>query len=350
MLLLSIIINIISGIIFHITIPLWLSDDSDPIGVLLISGMFFMILFLILMLYFSKKWTYEKYNLNTLLKISLCDAINSILIIYASQTNKVFAGLQSLLVNFSIFSSIACNKIILNDKKMYNNKYVLSSVSLILTSILTLSLPELLNSKVENLMDFLIWICIYLVGITIYTATHVYQTQYYNNYKKNTTDESEIKIGWNESKYKFFDVTFTFLFYETFFRLVILTCFIWTDLIPFFGYSSLSNISHNLHSTFKNSFSGNILFYFLSCNIFYVLSYIACAYTNVNSAPFTMITMVLVAPFVVFFWLLFPNIDPSSQKTQIEFAMPSLICAVIGVLIWKKWEEQNAEESHVELV
>ena len=113
------------------------------------------------------------------------------------------------------------------------------------------------------------------------------------------------------------------------------------DLIPYFGSSTTDNFGENLKSMFTCNFTGecgSTYKYYILFNVGYVAVYIGSCYINSTSAPFGIVTSALTTPIVVLFWIIFPHVDPSPNTTGIEYAIPSLVLAICGVLVWKKWE------------
>lgn len=353
-------IDVVGGSIQQISIPLWLNTWSYPMGVLLTCSIFYSIIFGVLMLLFSKRYFPNKTDWKTLFFAGFYDALNGIFTIYASQPNRVPSILQPFLLNFSIVASIIGNKFILKDKKKYNNRYVWISSLCIVLSIAIMSVPQFTQYQSESAVNFAVWTIIFIIGATFAAIFNVYQTQFYNNQNKiigslkvnaSLIDDASAKPS-RQKFGEFVSDSFLLLFYQSTIQLLAMFAFIWTDLLPFFGSSTPKNFDDNLKSMFVCNFTSQCsltFMYYILFNIGYVLSYIGSCYLNVESAPFNMVVTTLVTPIVVIFWLIFPSINPSPNTIGYEYALPSLFLAVIGVSLWKYWEnkEKNNNKTYL---
>jgi hypothetical protein len=322
-------------------------------GILITCSIFYTVIFFISMLLFSKKFIPKKSDISILLYAGLYDALNGLFVIYASQPNRVPSIIQPFLTNWSIIASVIGNKFIVRDTKIYNNKFVWSAALCIIGSIVIISVPQLLQGESESAFDFIIWSLVYIIGASFGAIFNVYQTKFYNNQYEPQFDELKLNnLETNEStplirKNKiimrdFLDQSSLLLFYQSAIQLIVMFLLIWVDIMPFFGSSTQTNFAENIKLMFTCNFTsecGNTYIYYILFNIGYVLSYIGSCYINIKSAPFNMIVTVLTSPIVVIFWLIFPNINPSPNNIGIEYAIPSLFVATIGVVIWKYWDK-----------
>lgn len=351
---LSIIFNIVGTTIQQTSMPLWLNDWSEPMGILISCSLFYVTIFGILMLLFSKRYYPHKSSWKILCLAGLCDALNSIFIVYASQSNRVPAILQPILYNLNIFSVILSNKLILSDKKKYFNWYVLISIFLILLSVSITSIPFYTNKNVENPNEFIGWSMIYVIGACFGIVFNIYQSIFYKNEKEElikdeqyhiiSTQDREINNIINMEKISlkhFFSNSFILLFYQCLFQFISILSLIWIDLLPGFGRSTVNNLSDNLLSMFKCNFTnqcGNSYIYYLVFNIGYMLSYVGSCYLNLDNSPFNILFMALATPISIIFWIIAPYSDTLSGNINLLYVIPGLIFTIFALLIWKFWE------------
>jgi len=116
-------------------------------------------------------------------------------------------------------------------------------------------------------------------------------------------------------------------------------------LIPWFGSSSnLNEFNSNVRDGLRCFFFGvdtscNPAWkYGIVFNVGYIVSYLAALILNETDAPYTLIQAIVCAPIVVGFWLIFPNLNPSTEKEPVFLVVPALIVGVIGMGLYKHWQ------------
>lgn len=342
MLIFNLFLIIIGGTIYHIIIPIWLTNNEFCIGIILMSSILYLIIFMLFMLIFSSSYyPKSKEEKHIIFKCGMFDILNTIFVTYSSPPNRIPAIMQPLLSNTIIIFGIFANKYIANDKRKYTNKYVIASIVCIFLSVIISSIPNFNHNSINAKLDFIFWIIVYCTGSCFYPMFNTYQTLYYKHIAELYND-----LDFKKYKKIYFDKTFTLLFYQNVVRTILLLLLIWIDLIPSFGFSTSNTLIENINKVFINSFTISLnKFGPLYCTLFVlsnVASYIGACYLNINSAPFCMIVTSIIVPISICFWLIFPSLNYNSENTNVPLTVISIILTMLGIYIWKKWEDTSS--------
>ncbi len=144
---------------------------------------------------------------------------------------------------------------------------------------------------------------------------------------------------------------FNLLMWQTFWLLWWVLFFFWADLIPGFGNAASLSQFGSLMSTCMGCFMGAngsvcpyVWAYMLIFNVGYIVSFVASADLNRESANFTMIQSVVIPIVVVVFFEAFPSINPTPGALPWWSVYIPLLLTSVGVFLWKRWEIIDAEE------
>eukprot|EP01027_Heterolobosea_sp_BB2_P015640 GEZU01022374.1.p1 GENE.GEZU01022374.1~~GEZU01022374.1.p1 ORF type:complete len:290 (+),score=78.74 GEZU01022374.1:344-1213(+) len=141
-----------------------------------------------------------------------------------------------------------------------------------------------------------------------------------------------------------FGTPLTMLFWSCLFQLGFVMVFFAVDIIPWFGFArSITQFGNFFVEAAQCNFFGldchyESFLYGILFNVGYVITYLASAGLNRDSANFSMLSQILVAPVCVLFWMAFPHLNPAAEKTPWWSVAPALLCTFVGLVIWKLWE------------
>ncbi len=317
------------GILIPILIDNFKNALGSPYFLLITSSFFFVIIFgVVFVIYkiFEKKKSYTCYSIKQHILFVLTgtfDAFTGIFLIYASDATRTPIVLQSILSGCTIFITITISKRLIKSKRKikFINIYVIISLILLFISIIISIIPQFTNS-VWKWTDFF-WIFIFLIGMVCRGTYNTFQEKYIE-ITKNT-------IG-NQ---------ITVLFWTCFYQFFVIIFMVWLDIIPFFGYSKITEFGSNFINFYTCYIpihcSPIILLLGLGFVVGYSGSYVCAIYLNAESANYSMLATSLVSPSVILFFELFPSLN-SGIKYPLYFTIPAIILNILSLVIWNFWE------------
>lgn len=276
--------------------------------------------------------------------IGFYNAINGFLILYASPAQRTPPIVQGILGNSGLLVSAIGSKFILKKGNNYFRPLPILSGIFILGAILLSIAPDFAHGHTKFSGTKTVWwsICFGL-GFVPGVLYNTYQEKVCHEPKFNRLIPST--LVWTQS--------FCILFWGCLWLFFFICIGFGIDLIPGFGFSTIHTFGNHFQKGFECNFSmvdglagtdGSCSKTFLYGAIFffgYVLSYVAACKLNRESTDFNMVTQIFVAPVVVIFWIIFKDLDPSSERTPAWSVYPALILTVIGAILWKWWERKN---------
>lgn len=332
------------------SVPLWINSFGPYLGgpyfILWFSSAIYVLVFFVatVVIVIIAKVRYNRGNgppprLRTDLRtmgiymlIGFFDAVNGLLIIYASSPSRTPPILQAIFPNISVLYSIAATRFFIPQKKNidYFTWKPLVCLVLILVSIFMNILPDILNSvPFSSGNDPVAWTIIFVVGIAPGVIYNVLQEKVLGEGSGNVL-QTILDSVW-------------MLFWGCMFQFLVVLFFFWVDILPWYGYSSsIEDFVSHVYSSILCFFGGldcsfNPLKYGIIFNFGYVMSYCASAGLNIESANYSMLLSTLTSPISLIFWVIFPQPN-STQPPWWSFAFPAVFYCIASVL-WKLWEK-----------
>eukprot|EP01130_Rhizamoeba_saxonica_P009170 TRINITY_DN3728_c0_g1_i1.p1 TRINITY_DN3728_c0_g1~~TRINITY_DN3728_c0_g1_i1.p1 ORF type:complete len:286 (+),score=34.32 TRINITY_DN3728_c0_g1_i1:427-1284(+) len=269
--------------------------------------------------------------------IGLLDAVNGILIVYASKPTRTPPVLQAIFVNMMLFFSLPATKFLIKSKKniVYCSFYPVASIICLLYGVLMLLLPTFISIVNGEGMMFensqIIWCVVFILGVVPGALYNVLQEKFLERRKNETYRDIKADI-------------FMMLFWGCFFQLIVILACFWTDIIQGFGFSDdFTSFITNLDKSLLCLFGGceTTWRYFLIFDIGYLISYLCQATLNMESANYGIIAVMLSSPVVGIVGVIFPDEWNQGDITTLYTAIPSLFGILVGTLFWKYWERKD---------
>jgi len=282
--------------------------------------------------------TYKKHY--KLVLIGVFDALNGILVVFASPLSRTPGALQAILVQTTIPFTIVISKFMI--RKTYSFDQIIGGVMTVLGCLVSL-IPKFDNPDIGSFEFY--WPLIYLIGIIPSVLMNIMEESIFNDIHD---FDGYYMLAW-ESLYQVTTVGILF----------------WTDILPGFGTSdSIANWGSRIGNgltCFWNplgSTSDNCSFCFLLGAIFtvaYCFSYVFGAQMmKIASANSTAVVQSLAPTISIFFWLIFTGLNrwaggDSYTKLDIICYSISVVIIGIGVIMYRRAEKTKLKQDYAKL-
>jgi len=277
--------------------------------------------------------------------VGLSLAINGVLLVYASPSNRTPEIMQSILLNTGFIWSIPASKFLVEEKSKY--KFctwppVLSILCVVWGVVISLTplIVQVCSGKEPIFANNggIIWSLIFTLSIAPAALSNVFQERFF---KKQALERQELRNH-------VFDV-FLMNLWSTVVQLFVIICLFWLDLIRVIGYSSsLANFGEKFVDSslcLFNAVEGCTTAWYLG--LIFIFSFelqnIMSTFLNSESANFVNIAMTLQVPVSTLFWYIFPKLYTSQYIPPPEYIAPAVLLLLVGSYWWKVWETQEQE-------
>ena len=382
----------------NITIVFWLQSSVSAYAVLLLCGASFALFFVLTAIGFAvytgdwgvfsvsddklesrflvspfRPSGFRLTHAQTLVAAGFCNSLNGILIVYASSSTRTPPVIQAILQNCGVLFSVPFSKFTLGDVKRYWAWEPLRAAAIVCASVLVSLSPTLwaLARGTEGATGFngastLAWVLVYTLGLAPNAALNILQQLYFirtGTLHPDATPHQQARG------------TLRALMFSNLVQPVSYVVLFWVDLLPWFGSSTsganfLSVTRYSLACSIAGpgsvggdaSSSSSTLFSFLSSSaasqktcsslaplwaasfiLAYTCAYFGGAYLNRESATFNMLCLVVVTASTALVWLI-PGVNPNPESTPAWSVLVSLVLALTGSVLWKRWEGRTPPE------
>lgn len=346
----------------------WLRKFPDTPGsfTVLISsaflfGSFFTVLLILYMLWkrpcmkFAASWK----GLRLLFFIGLMDAANSVMSIYAATDTPEL--LQPLFSSLMPLYACIFSKYVLKDERTYLNKWIVSSFSLMILSVVIASLNEFESDwdADEHGRRTKWWSLIFFLSIPPTSLMNVLQTKYMIMFTKQHQLE---EIDLRQSSQSFDDessnasgahkgedtiVKLVLLCADTNFQLLFVTLLLPMDAVSWWGQST------SLPNAWGNFLDGircliNCDENFLFCMVYsagFVFTYVGSAYLNHYSPTLCGMIGQLSSPITALVLVLIPSWNLNQGSAPWLDSVLAIVALAVGTLLYSMWEEMTSSQS-----
>ena len=310
---------LITGSIEHITIPLILSQMASLYFVTLLSTFSGCLYYLIILLSVSKFRLSKPRQYRLIFASAVCNSMITVCFIYSASPMRTPVVIQTIFLGLTIIPSSLLTKFYLKKPVEYRAVFLVLSLSLLAVSVVLSIIPLIMDtehSSGENGVSW--WIAGYLCGVLFLSFDNILQEKY-----AMVTDDLNIKNR------------LSFAFYSSLTQLAILLCLFWID--PILGYTD-DSFGAFIESA-KFVFTSAAHFFTIeSIFIDFVILYVMSICLNSISANYNMILTNLTNQSIAIFYLIFPALN-HGIKHKWYFAVPSLVCNIVSVVLWMKCEQ-----------
>ena len=365
----------------NIFIVYWLESDISAYAVLMLCGLVFAVFFPLCSLLFALRtgdWSvfsvsddawesrllvspfrpsgFRLSHAQALAAAGFCNALNGILIVYASSSSKTPPLIQAILQNCGVLFSVPFSKLALGDTKTYCAVEPLRAAGVVVASVVVSLAPTVASlasgSSTEaglNGWSTLAWVLVYTAGLAPSALLNILQQLYFirtGALGPAATPHSQMRGSLRA------------LAFSNLMQPLTYAALFWVDLLPWFGYSSSAGaFDEGTRFSLACSVGGPALagaaggracaastplwaWAFISS---YILAYFGGAQLNRESATFNMLCLVVVTGSTALVWLI-PGVNPNASSTPLWSVLVSLCLALGGSLLWKHWEGRTPPE------
>ena len=370
----------------NITIVYWLQSPVSAYAVLMLCGLAFALFFPLVSLAFALRtgdfsvfrvsddpWEsrllvspfrpsgFRLSHAQTLAAAGFCNALNGILIVYASAASKTPPLIQAILQNCGVLFSVPFSKLVLGDTKRYCAGEPLRAAGVVVLSVVVSLAPTVAalasGAAAEpglNGWSTLAWVGVYTLGLAPSALLNILQQLYF------------IRTGAlrpEASPHEQMRGALRALSFSNLMQPLTYAALFWVDLLPWFGYSGTPALF------------GDVTRFSLACSLggpalagpagapgsgggacapatpawagafvlAYILAYFGGAQLNRESATFNMLCLVVVTASTALVWLI-PGVNPNGSSTPLWSVLSSLGLALAGSALWKRWEGRTPPE------
>lgn len=244
------------------------------------------------------------------------NAIMAITMIYSAGEERTPVVMQTIIAGMPIIPAVLFRKLFLNKQVIYEKKYIVPSLILLLTSLTISVIPFFRSFNVKQM----IWIMIYITGICFQSGYNVMQEKYITE-----TNDSSL-----------FNKVRLIIFSQLVELVVIISC-CWLD--KYFG-----NTPDPLQS-FCDSFVllGTEYKFFLLFHSFilaYMISYILSINLNAISTNYNMITPAISNSLVALFFTIFAQFN-IGIRYPFYIIIPCICLSITSIILWIKGERNT---------
>jgi hypothetical protein len=327
----------------QIMLPLFLATLGGSTGIyfiLLICCVLFNVVFWPIVAYRFKTGKIDIEGLKMtshwkLILVGIFDALNGILIVYASVMNRTPGPLQAILgqsvIPFTMLLSIPILR------KRYTGNQLIGAIITFFGIAISL-IPVFMHIGKSNYSNFY-WPIVFLIGNIPGVLMNIYEENIFRETNKR------------------YDIYYL-LAMESFYQLITILCLFWIDILPEFGTSHSMKewieMIHNGsicfftgHGTSKCSISGIIgLGFAVSYCFSYIYGAMVMRHASANSNAFA----ISISPvIVVSFWMIFPSLNSWAggnpyTKLDIICDLLALIPLVIGAGLFRYYETKQEKK------
>ncbi len=333
----------------NITLPLWLSEikGGNPYWVVWFGSIWFTAFFglvtLCLILFGALPEIQRRISHPWMIVVGASDAINGILVVFASDPTRTAPYLQSILGNFIIPITILCRIAMLprGDPDRIPSRTQWFTAAAVMVGIFLAAVPTMFNMELPNSCAGptdgvggtarILWPMCFMLGFVpaavMNVASEIFLKRRKSSLEKTAWTERNVQAAVNEHPSDVLAAgeaveatnkeerpnVFVFLFWESAYQSLIVTALFWTDIIPGFGTSeTLSDWWGNFRGGWE-CFSGE-----LGCSgstttrgivyiFMYIISYIGSSFLlrDDQGANWVAVIQSPVTPLCVLFWSLF---------------------------------------------
>ena len=372
----------------NITIVFWLQSSISSYSILLLCGLTFSLFFALCALAFALRtgdWTVfsissdpieSRYLLSPfrpsgfrlshaqiLAAAGTCNALNGILIVYASSSVRTPPLIQAILQNCNVLFSVPFSKAALGDNKVYLAAEPLRAAGVVAASVLV-SLSPTIAAVAQgratggfNGLNSLAWVAVYTAGLAPAALLAVLQQLYFIR-----TGALRPGVGAREQ----LRGTLRALLFSNIMQPIVYVALFWVDVLPWFGSSAdvgdwVQVTKFSLACSLGGPFLANSAggggtvcapaapFWAWGFIFAYIVAYFGGAALNRESATFNMLCLVVVTASTALVWLI-PGVNPESSTTPLWSVFTSLVLSLLGSWMWKRWEARTPAEEQFEVM
>lgn len=276
-----------------------------------------------------------------------CNALNGILIVYASPAKRTPPLIQAVLQNCGVLFSVPFSKAVLGDRKRYVAAEPLRAAAIVVAAVGVAIAPTVASLASGDATaglggaDSLAWIAVYVAGLAPNAMLNVLQQLYFlrTGMLADAVPAHEVRRG-----------TLRALMFANFMQPLAYAALFWIDVLPWFGKSG------SLGEFARVTADG------LACSVgltasaapgsacpaatpawawafmgAYVVAYFGGAVLNKESATFNMLCLVVVTTATALIWEI-PGTNPNPNNTPLWSVLVSLTLSLVGSALWKRWE------------
>lgn len=368
----------------NIFIVWWLESDVTAYAVLMLCGLAFALFFPLCSLVFAlRTGDYSVFSVSddlwesrlfispfrpsgfrlshaqTLAAAGFCNALNGILIVYASSASKTPPVIQAILQNCGVLFSVPFSKLVLGDCKVYCAWEPLRAAAVIVLSVVVSLLPTIVSlatgaaqERGLNGWSTLAWVLVYTAGLAPSALLNILQQLYFIRTGALRPEATPHELARGSLRVLSFSNLMQPLTYAALF---------WVDLLPWFGYSpSVAAFDEGTGFSLACSIGGPPLagetsqggractsltpLWAWAFILSYIVAYFGGAQLNRESATFNMLCLVVVTASTALAWLI-PGVNPSGANSMpLWSVLLSLSLALGGSVLWKLWEGKTPPE------
>ena len=280
-----------------------------------------------------------------------CNALNGILIVYASPASRTPPLIQAVLQNCGVLFSVPFSKMVLGDTKVYAAAEPLRAAAVVVASVLVALSPTIYDIATghspsgDDTTSFgaqtIAWVTVYIAGLAPNALLNVLQQLYFlrTGMLKEGITIHATRRG-----------TLRALFFANLMQPITYAVLWWVDVLPWFG--STANVSDFFSNTStalacsvglspeSNGCPKETALWAYAFMAAYILAYFGGASLNKESATFNMLCLVVVTTATAVIWEI-PGVNPRPSGTPVWSVVTSLILSLVGSALWKRWEERT---------
>ena len=367
----------------NVFIVYWLQSNVSAYAVLLLCGLVFAAFFPLCALAFALRtgdWSvfqvsddawerrllvsplrpsgFRLSHAQVLVAAGFCNALNGILIVYASSASKTPPLVQAILQNCGVLFSVPFSKLALGDGKVYCAGEPLRAAGVVVASVLVSLAPTVYSLATGatteqglNGWSTLAWVLVYTAGLAPNALLNILQQLYFIRAGVLGAPSPQAQLRGSLRA----------LMFSNFMQPITYAALFWVDLLPWFGYSSsVAAFSEGTRFSLACSIGGPALagsggsssagecapltpLWAWAFIFSYILAYFGGAQLNRESATFNMLCLVVVTGSTALVWLI-PGVNPNAASTPLWSVLVSLALALLGSLLWKQWEGRTPAE------
>lgn len=289
-------------------------------AILLMSGQLVIIFFIaMLILKFPRPR-----ELRLLGIVGFLNAIMSVSMLYASRPDRTPVVLQAILPGTSIITSVTLTRYVLAKPVKYNFYYIVPSSILLIIAILMPFIymfvieHEAHSNDVKFHVSQILWILLYVFGVSVRTASNIMQEKYMRETKDPST-ANKVSLS----------------FYTRIVSVIVISAFFWID-----GLHALKQDG----DTFIHDREALLLLE--SWVALYAVLYVASVYLNGISTNYNTVIGTAANPMVAIFFTIFSKLNPGIQY-PLWITVPSLVASVTSALLWMQGDKVIEEYTQI---
>ena len=310
---------IVTGATQAILIPILTMYFDSLFYILFNTGVQLIIIFGTLFFFLNgRKFSLPPYK-RFVFQSGLFNAFMGICQVYSANPERTPPVLQSILAGLAIVPSIILTKYFLEKKVLYNFRFVVPSMILLIAS-LVIPIAYIGN---DWHWESILWTLLYTSGIVFRGTFNIMQEKYLTESADPTLNNKVMLLFYSRS------IQFVFIVLSFPLEYVI-------------GYEA-NPFTEFLHSCeqFFTDYKGFILLEVFI--IAYLLIYGFSVYLNSISTNYNMISTAAINPSVAVFFTVFKSLNPG-MHFPLGIVISSLICSVMSVILWIFGEKKTTYE------